>query len=363
MSDGALALREDQSMWTPEQRAVLAQSGIDKDVNNAELAAFLHTCQRTGLDPFARQIYLVGRFSSREGRKVYTPQTSIDGYRIIAQRSGEYAGQDGPYWCGQDGQWTDVWLSSEPPRAAKVGVYRKGFEKPVTAVALWESYSQQQGLWKKMPDLMLAKCAEALALRKAFPNDLSGLYTAEEMAQADGTTHQVRPAPRPAAVPANVNTATGEVIEAEIVEESPRPLEDLPRNKDGSISRSQITEDEKAANGLMTNADLKEHNLLQPKKADNSSKIERLATTPEGDPWVDAQAGDPPLGPMPSQVWCDGWVERVEATTDLGVLGMLGSELNAAHRESKIGSKQFAELKRIGANRKAELTAPVEASA
>jgi phage recombination protein Bet len=363
MSDGALALREDQSMWTPEQRAVLAQSGIDKDVNNAELAAFLHTCQRTGLDPFARQIYLVGRFSSREGRKVYTPQTSIDGYRIIAQRSGEYAGQDGPYWCGQDGQWTDVWLSSEPPRAAKVGVYRKGFEKPVTAVALWESYSQQQGLWKKMPDLMLAKCAEALALRKAFPNDLSGLYTAEEMAQADGTTHQVRPAPRPAAVPANVNTATGEVIEAEIVEESPRPLEDLPRNKDGSISRSQITEDEKAANGLMTNADLKEHNLLQPKKADNSSKIERLATTPEGDPWVDAQAGDPPLGPMPSQVWCDKWTAELAdcVTPDMVRLHLAG--LRRAKADSIIGTKQANELSVLAERRRRELTAPVEASA
>lgn len=187
----ALALRDDQDQWDEKQIAVLRQSGIDNDITPAELAAFLHTCQRTGLDPFARQIYLVGRWDKRLRRKTYAPQTSIDGYRIIAQRSGEYAGQDGPYWCGSDGQWVDVWLAAEPPRAAKVGVVRKGFAKPLYAVAKWESYVQTDkdgktiGLWAKMPDLMLAKCAEALALRKAFPNDLAGVYTAEEMAEAD----------------------------------------------------------------------------------------------------------------------------------------------------------------------------------
>ena len=83
---GALAIRPDQTTWTPEQAAVLQQSGIDNQVAPAELSAFLHLCQRTRLDPFSRQIYLIGRWDNRQQRKVYTPQTSIDGYRVIAHR-------------------------------------------------------------------------------------------------------------------------------------------------------------------------------------------------------------------------------------------------------------------------------------
>jgi hypothetical protein len=113
-------------------------------------------------------------------------QTSIDGFRIIAQRSGQYAGQTAPYWCGDDGVWKDVWLSSTPPTAAKIGVYRTNFAEATWAIARWESYAVMNNpIWKKMPDVMLAKCAESLALRKAFPNDLSGIYTDEEMSQVD----------------------------------------------------------------------------------------------------------------------------------------------------------------------------------
>ena len=178
MNNSALAVTGEQSWWNDKQEAALKQIGLS-NAPKAELAVFLHYAQRTGLDPFARQIYMI----ERGGR--FTIQASIDGLRIVAQRSGEYAGQVGPFWCGPDGVWTDVWLEKEPPVAAKVGVMRLGFTEPLWGVAKFDSYNANSPIWKKMPDTMIAKCAEALALRKAFPNDLSGIYTSEEMEQAE----------------------------------------------------------------------------------------------------------------------------------------------------------------------------------
>lgn len=176
-----LAITNDQNYWSDAQLSALKQLGLS-NASKGDLQVFFHQAQKTGLDPFARQIYMI----ERGGR--FGIQSSIDGLRIVAQRSGEYAGQVGPHWCGSDGAWKDVWLESTPPFAARVGVMRTGFMEPLWAIAKWDSYAQASPIWKKMPDLMLAKCAEALALRKAFPNDLSGIYTDDEMSQAD--THE-----------------------------------------------------------------------------------------------------------------------------------------------------------------------------
>lgn len=178
----------------------LIRSQIAPEASDDQLALFLEVCRGTGLNPFMRQIYAVSRNAKEKNAdgnwhtvKRMTIQTGIDGYRLLAARTGQLAGIDDAVFDTED---------AEHPNKASVIVWRfvAGQRVAFTATARWREYVQEKDeyrdgqktsrkipteMWAKMPYGMLAKCAEALALRKAFPAELSGVYTAEEMMQAD----------------------------------------------------------------------------------------------------------------------------------------------------------------------------------
>ena len=220
----ALPTTGDVSQWNDQEKAIVEAAGLVTKGRNgqqelaprATVEAFLQHCRRTQLDPIARQIYAI----CRKGR--WGIQISIDGARLIAERSGKYAGQTPVEWTGDGQTWTQVWLDRQPPAAARVGVHRSDFREPLYAVANFQAYAAGGPMWDKMPALMIGKCAEMLALRKAFPQDLSGLYSTEEMDQAGEPQQaaQVQPATQPEQQPASAVPDEDGVIDAEVVDEA-----------------------------------------------------------------------------------------------------------------------------------------------
>lgn len=191
MSEETQLAERDNRIQFSREEIDLIKSTVAVGATDMELKLFVAQCKRTGLDPFTKQIYAVKRWNSSQGKEVMAIQIAIDGYRLIAERTGKYAGQLGPFWCGPEREWVDVWLKKEPPAAAKVGVLRHDFKEPIWVTAKYSTYLQTKKdgtpnhFWATMPEVMIAKAAESLALRKAFPQDLSGTYTEEEVGAVD----------------------------------------------------------------------------------------------------------------------------------------------------------------------------------
>jgi len=165
-----------------------------------ELAIFAQYCVAQGADPFAKDIVFC---KDKKGAKIHY-QITIDGLRGRSETTGEYLGRLGPYWCDKNGKWFDYWIWDHPPVAARVGILRKGQDQPVWGFARFASYCseppQAWSNWAKMPEVMIAKCAEGQAHRAAFPKKNSKLYLAEEMAEILAEIVDENPSPPKAPV-------------------------------------------------------------------------------------------------------------------------------------------------------------------
>src|SRR3990167_10620371 len=164
-----------------EDIKILTEVGvIPKDCSAELVKLYSRICAETQLNPFRKQIHFIRRGNS------YTIQVGIDGYRSIADRTGLYAGSDDYVFDYLNG---DGSINKEPVKATSI-VYKLvgGVRCAFSASARMSEYKpndvKMQFMWNKMSHLMLGKCSESLALRKAFPNELSGTYTNEEMDQA-----------------------------------------------------------------------------------------------------------------------------------------------------------------------------------
>jgi phage recombination protein Bet len=186
--------------FTDEQRQIIRDSYAN-GASDEEFAVLMEIARARRLNPLLRQIHFVHRWDGEKARHVWSAQVSIDGLRAIAERTGRYAGQDEPEFVeNPDGTL----------KLCKVRVWRSDWPRPAVGIAYWNEYVQsirdrQTGkqrpvaLWGRMPRTMLAKCAEALALRRAFPEDVGGLYTPDEMGQAQNEAPHLAAVPPPKA--------------------------------------------------------------------------------------------------------------------------------------------------------------------
>lgn len=175
----------------------LIKRTVAKGASDDELKMFIQVCKGANLNPFLKQVHLIPRWDSKEGREIRAIQVSIDGFRAIAEESGAYAGNEDPVFTGEDviqisaGKDSKATKELKVPEKATVTVYKlvQGQRYAFAATARWTEYypGPKMGFqWHLKPFLMLGKCAEALALRKAFPKLLSGMYAQEELDRGAG---------------------------------------------------------------------------------------------------------------------------------------------------------------------------------
>ena len=245
-----------------------------------QVMLFAKVCQERQLSPFSKQIYIIGRNAKQKDgsyKTMYTHQTSIDGYRSIAEKTGAYGGSDDYIFDDGKTQFEMISEGKKKPMTATVTVYKivKGIRCAFTATARWEEYyNQYNPLWGKMPFNQLGKCAESAALRKAFPGSLGGIHTDNEHFHDEIKDDQQAAAnengkAKPAAAkkkPSVVKTEKVETVEAEIVseEKEAKPKQTVPTK----VQKAKVEETKPSQEDLFNKYTLRvddylDHNLLK----------------------------------------------------------------------------------------------------
>jgi phage recombination protein Bet len=247
-----IAVREEHSHYEgsleipAELKKLYMETYFEGLTENDAILAF-RDAERRGLSIEAKQIHFVPRFNKKAGKNIPTAQTSIDGFRLIAARTGKYGGSMNAKLTVRLKTGTKAVLPHEeydPEEVSEIvsgtiSVINKDFDQPQTATAIFKAYAQTfpdgnlMGFWQKGPDVMILKCAESLALRKSFPQELSGLYTNEEMGQLSNDDG-IR---RPRSTSTITETPKPEIIEVKVIEVQPEPT---PVEKKSGITPQEL---------------------------------------------------------------------------------------------------------------------------
>ncbi|HEY5397856.1 MAG TPA: RecT family recombinase [Trebonia sp.] len=197
---GALAIETGQTSWTGMQEAAFGQLGI-ADAPEGDKGVFLHVSQRTGLDPFSKQIYMIPRWDYQAKKNKWGIQTGIEGFRVMRSRAERLEGVRGvlsrPVYYDAEGAEHKVWVQRGVPVAVEMTYTVRdsnGVETPYTSILRFDEYRQTRkdnndnlvltGQWATKPCHMLEKCTEADVYRKAFPQDFSGVQLDDAMPPA-----------------------------------------------------------------------------------------------------------------------------------------------------------------------------------
>ena len=203
----ALAVAMPANIWSGSQLALIKRT-VANDCNSQEFDLFVTVAQNARLDPFRKQIQALVFNKNKPEKRRMAIVTTIDGLRVIAARSKRYRpDEDEPEYVvdpALKSETNPLGLEKALVRIWIADAAREGGWKRVTGVAYWDEFApiteewgedpytgrrrptgrmvlDASGNWARMPRVMLAKCAEAQALRKAFPEDMSSLYEGAEL--------------------------------------------------------------------------------------------------------------------------------------------------------------------------------------